>query len=456
MKTASRPSRVHVLTAPLCVLLLASVLLIACGRSDQSYSGEADLVWEAWSVVKSSYVEADELDSEAVTGTMITSMLEASEIPQYPFLTEMESVRGSSVRGVPVELVDVWKAWSLIRLKSPEVQTSLLSSAAIAGMLVSLGDDSVAHLTPEAYQRATQRTTGPYGGIGAYVSVEAGRVVVSPMPDSPAERAGLQDGDVVLEADGQRLGDEGLESVVAMVRGEPGTSLSLLVERAGEPEPIEVRVVRGDIQVGSVDRSLLPGAIGYVIITDFRENTGEELLTALEELKQFDMLALILELRNNLGDSLESARAVASQFIPDGLVMFEIDNGGKRTDWTVNTGGIATEDLPMVVLVNELTASAAEVVAGALQDAERAKVMGTDTLGKGSASEFEELSDGSALYLPVTHWYTPTGSLIQGNGIAPDIELGIIPEDRAAGVDSQLLGAYNYLNEILAETIPFR
>ena len=110
----------------------------------------------------------------------------------------------------------------------------------------------------------------------------------------------------------------------------------------------------------------------------------------------------------------------------------------------------------MVVLVNELTASAAEVVAGALQDAERAKVMGTDTLGKGSASEFEELSDGSALYLPVTHWYTPTGSLIQGNGIAPDIELGIIPEDRAAGVDSQLLGAYNYLNEILAETIPFR
>ena len=456
MKTASRPSRVHVLTAPLCVLLLASVLLIACGRSDQSYSGEADLVWEAWSVVKSSYVEADELDSEAVTGTMITSMLEASEIPQYPFLTEMESVRGSSVRGVPVELVDVWKAWSLIRLKSPEVQTSLLSSAAIAGMLVSLGDDSVAHLTPEAYQRATQRTTGPYGGIGAYVSVEAGRVVVSPMPDSPAERAGLQDGDVVLEADGQRLGDEGLESVVAMVRGEPGTSLSLLVERAGEPEPIEVRVVRGDIQVGSVDRSLLPGAIGYVIITDFRENTGEELLTALEELKQFDMLALILELRNNLGDSLESARAVASQFIPDGLVMFEIDNGGKRTDWTVNTGGIATEDLPMVVLVNELTASAAEVVAGALQDAERAKVMGTDTLGKGSASEFEELSDGSALYLPVTHWYTPTGSLIQGNGIAPDIELGIIPEDWAAGVDSQLLGAYNYLNEILAETIPFR
>ena len=441
MKTASRPSRVHVLTAPLCVLLLASVLLIACGRSDQSYSGEADLVWEAWSVVKSSYVEADELDSEAVTGTMITSMLEASEIPQYPFLTEMESVRGSSVRGVPVELVDVWKAWSLIRLKSPEVQTSLLSSAAIAGMLVSLGDDSVAHLTPEAYQRATQRTTGPYGGIGAYVSVEAGRVVVSPMPDSPAERAGLQDGDVVLEADGQRLGDEGLESVGAMVRGEPGTSLSLLVERAGEPEPIEVRVVRGDIQVGSVDRSLLPGAIGYVIITDFRENTGEELLTALEELKQFDMLALILELRNNLGDSVESARAVASQFIPDGLVMFEIDNGGKRTDWTVNTGGIATEDLPMVVLVNELTASAAEVVAGALQDAERAKVMGTDTLGKGSASEFEELSDGSALYLPVTHWYTPTGSLIQGNGIEPDIELGIIPEGRAAGVDSQLLGA---------------
>ena len=456
MKITSFASRAYVLTTPLWLLLLASVLMTACRRADQSYSGEADLVWEAWSAVKDSYVEADELDSEAVTGGMIAQMLEAAGISQYPFLTEMESTRGGLFRGVPAELADVWRAWSLIRAKSPQVDASLLSKAAIAGMIASLGDDSVAHLTPEAYQRATQRTTGPYGGIGAYVTMQAGRVVVSPMPNSPAERAGLQDGDVVLEANGQPLGDRGLEEVVSMVRGEAGTRLGLLVERGGEPEPIEVQVVRGNIEVASVDRSLLPGGIGYVIITDFSENTGDELLTALEELTRYDMLAVILELRNNAGDSVEAARRVASQFLPEGLVMYEIDSNDRRTDWRVNTGGIAIDDLPMVVLVNEMTASAAEVVAGALQDAGRAKIVGAGTLGRGSANEFEELSDGSALYLPVTHWYTPSGRLIQGRGIAPDIEVGIIPEDRVSGVDSQLLEAYNYLNGLLAETVPFR
>jgi carboxyl-terminal processing protease len=152
----------------------------------------------------------------------------------------------------------------------------------------------------------------------------------------------------------------------------------------------------------------------------------------------------------------EAAQAVASQFLPEGLIMYEVGSDGRRTDWRVNAGGIATDDLPMVVLVNEMTASAAEVVAGALQDAGRAKIVGAGTLGRGSANEFEELSDGSALYLPVTHWYTPSGRLIQGRGIAPDIEVGIIPEDRVSGVDSQLLEAYNYLNGLLAETIPFR
>ncbi len=456
MKITSRSSKACVLTTALVLLLLVSVLTAACRRADQGHSGEADLVWEAWSVVKDSYVEADELDSEAVTGGMIARMLEAAGISLYPFLTEMESARDGPPRGVPAELADVWTAWSLIRAKAPEVEAAQLSQAAIAGMIGSLGDDSVAHLTPEAYQRATQRTTGPYGGIGAYVRMQEGRVVVSPMPNSPAERAGLEDGDVVLEANGQPLSDRGLEEVVSMVRGEAGTRLSLLVERQGEPEPLELQVVRGDIEVLSVDRSLLPGAIGYVIIARFSESTGDELLTALEELSRYEMLAVILELRNNVGDSVEAAQAVVSQFLPEGLVMYEVGSDGRRTDWRVNEGGIATDDLPMVVLVNERTGSAAEVVAGALQDAGRAQVLGAGTLGRGSANEFEELSDGSALYLPVTHWYTPSGRLIQGQGIAPDIEVGIVPEDRVSGVDSQLLEAYNYLNRLLAETVPFR
>ena len=456
MNTTISSSRVHVLTAPLVLLLLASLLTMGCLRAEQEYSGEAGLVWEAWSVVNDSYVKADKLDSEAVTGEMIAHMLEAASISQYPFLTELESTRDSPVSGVPAELADVWGAWSLIRAKSPEVDAPTLSKAAIAGMIASLEDESAAHLTPEAYQRASQRTVGPYGGIGAYVRVQSGRVVLAPMSDSPAERAGLQDGDVVLEVNGQPLDGMALEDVVSVVRGEAGTKLSLLVEREGEAEPMEVEVVRGDIEMTSVDISLLPGAIGYVIIADFGENTEDELLTALEELTRYEMLAVILELRSNSGDSVEAARAVASQFLPEGLVMYEVGGDGRRTEWGVNAGGIATDDLPMVVLVNERTAGAAEVVAGALQDAQRATIMGAGTFGRGSANEFEELSDGSALYIPVSHWYTPSGRMIQGQGITPDVEVGIAPEDRAAGVDSQLLEAYTYLNGVLAETVPFR
>ena len=461
MKAFISSLRLPLLMAPVWIILLASLLLVACRRPDASYSGEADLVeadlvWEAWSVVNNSYVEADELDSEAVSGAMITHMLEASDIPHYPFLTELSEGRSRVPRSVPGELGDVWKAWSLIRAKSPQVESSLLTHAAIDGMLASLDDDTVAHLTPEAYKRATERIDTAYQGIGAYVAVNEGRIVVSPMQGSPADRAGLEQGDVILEANGQPVGGKSLEEVVDIVRGASGSQVTLLVEREGETEPIEIQVVRGHIDMLSVDRSLLPGAIGYVIISDFREDTAEELLTVLEDLQRFDMLALILELRNNLGSSLESARMVAKQFLPPGLLMYEIDRAGERTDWTVPDGGVATSELPMVVLVNELTGSAAEVVAGALQDAQRAKVVGTGTVGKGSASEFEELSDGSALYLPVSHWYTPSGSLIQGQGIRPDIEVLMAPEDRALGVDSQLREAYTYLDSLLSETVPFR
>lgn len=173
----------------------------------------------------------------------------------------------------------------------------------------------------------------------------------------------------------------------------------------------------------------------------------------LEELKQVDMLGLVLDLRGNPGGSVESARKVASQFLSGGLFLYEIDRDGQRKDWFIEEGGIYAdaETLPMVVLVNGLTGGESEAVAGALQDANRAQVLGTRTLGKGSANVYEELSDGSAISIAVSHWHRPSGRLIQGTGIEPDIEVDLTQEDLVFGVDHQLTQAYEYLDQLLPE-----
>ena len=414
---------------------------------------EIGLVWEAWDLIKNSYVEVDTLDSQEVVGSAILRVLEEGEKPAYPFLTRLDEVSGRSPRNVPVELVDVWKAWTLFRSTWPEIDPKTMANAAVEGMLEGLGDRTAVHLNPELYQRAQESLSGVYQGIGANVAVRDGKMVLSPMDNSPALRAGVEVGDVVLEVNGASVDGKSIQDVIEEVRGPAGSPVKLLVERQGEDEPLELDVVRGDIGIVSVQRQLLPGAIGYVWISDFQGNTPEEILTTLEEMRRFDMLALILDLRSNPGGSIESAQQVASQFLPTGLFMYEVDREGTRKDWEVEQGGWYTdaEALPMIVIVNEITGNVAEMVAGALQDGQRATILGTLTVGRGSASEFRELSDGSALYIPVARWYTPSGRLIQGVGISPDIEVPLSDQDRLFGVDSQLAEAYQLLDDQLPD-----
>ena len=249
-------SKLCPLGALLLVSLIVSLALLTC-RPETSSSEEIGLVWEAWRVVKSSYVEGDSLDSEQTVGNMIIEMLDSGDKPAYPFLTELANVRGRPSRDVPRELTDVWKAWTLFHEKWPDVDLKLLANAAVAGMLGSLGDNSVAHLTPETYARAQESLEPTYQGIGAFVTTENGRILLSPMSESPAEKAGLEAGDVLLEVDGLSVDGKSLQEVVEQVKGPVGERVILLVERPGEEEPQELRVFRGEIDMVSIDRQLL-------------------------------------------------------------------------------------------------------------------------------------------------------------------------------------------------------
>lgn len=436
--------------------LLLSVTFMSCsqrsnidGSDEVVSSGEVNLVWESWSLIMDFYVEGDSLDSEEATGNAVIGMLQAAEKSAYPFLTELDSVSAKPSADVPGELTDVWRAWVLLNEKWPDVDNKLLADAAVQGLVKTIGDDSAVHLNPESYDRARERLKGSYYGIGASVATQDGKMVLLPMNGSPAENAGVEAGDIVLEVDQEQVEGKSFQEVIERVRGPVGTRVTLLIERADEEEPLEINVIRGDINVESVDRRLLPGAIGHIFISDFQETTPDEILDTLEELQQVDMLALILDLRSNFGGSTESAQKVASQFLPDGLFMYEVDRDGQRTDWHIQEGGTATEGFPMVVMVNEFTSGVAEALAGSLQDAGRATILGKTSLGQGSKNVFKELSDGSAIYIPVSYWYTPSGNPIKGVGIEPDIEVDLTEEDRAFGIDTQLTEAYDYLDSLL-------
>jgi carboxyl-terminal processing protease len=326
--------------------------------------------------------------------------------------------------------------------------------AAIAGMISGLGESSAGFIRAEDYAAAQESLAGSYQGIGARIAVDHDQVLLFPQENGPAAKAGLQSGDVLLAVGEQSVTGRSVRDLIDKVKGPAGTSVKLTVERAGNSGPLEYHVLRGNVEIPSVDDfRLMPGGIGYISIAEFKGNTGDKVRSTLEALKGANVLGLILDLRSNPGGSVEAARQVVSQFLPPGgLFTYEINRVGQRKEWPVLEGGLAVQGLPMVVLVDEESASITEAVAGALQDAHRALVMGTSTSGKGSTNTLVQLSDGSAIYLPTARWYTPSGRLVEGTGIQPDRWVPFQRESRSLGGERQLNQAYDYLSRLLASS----
>ena len=330
----------------------------------------------------------------------------------------------SSIQDLPEEfklLSEVWTVLNDRHLRRDEFDAQQFSRDAIRGLLQATGEPHDGFLAPDQFAAQSDDFSGRFSGIGAEVTMKNGRpMVISPLPDTPAEAAGLRPGDIILAIDGEST--EGLLSIfdaVFKIRGPRGTEVELLIQHNTGGDPISITIVRDDIKTQSVKFRTLVGGIAHLKITSFTESTEEELLEAIETFQRRQNRGLILDLRNNPGGLVDSAVGIASQFLDSGLVLYEIDGKGRRKDWKVRDGGLAKE-IPMVVIVNGFSASSSEILAGALMDHQRAMTIGTKTFGKGSVNILYELSDGSGIYITIARFFTPRGSMIEGEGIEPD------------------------------------
>ncbi len=328
----------------------------------------------------------------------------------------------------------VEQAWNIIvndYVDKDRLDTSTLSQAAIKGMMEALDDPYSAYLDAEAYQLSLSNLEGKFEGIGAYVAVKDEQImIIAPIADSPAAKAGIKAGDIILGINGEPTLEMSLVEAVLYIRGPKGTSVRLLILHQGETKPEEIEIVRAEIEVPSVHFEM-KGDIAYINITYFSERTNEELSPVLQSITQEAATGIILDLRSNPGGLLQTVVEVASRFLKEkegGVVVDVVDNQGKHTTSTVKPKGTTT-NLPLVVLVDSYSASGSEVLAGALQDYARATIAGTRTYGKGSVNILHHLKDGSGLYITTARWFTPSGRPIEGEGIDPDYELD--PEEDA-------------------------
>ena len=353
--------------------------------------------------------------------------------------------------GIPPEfktLFEVYFALEEDHLNRDELDATALSQGAIRGMLDALGDVHASYLDPDFFSAELERFRGSFEGIGAEVSMKDGQVVVvAPIPDTPAERAGIRPGDTILEVNGESTQGLGVFEVVARIRGPEGTSVDLLILHRNDSSPTPITITRGVVKVPTVDLRILTGGLAHLKVQFFGENTSKELEDALERVEQFNSKGLILDLRNNPGGRVDTVVEMTSQFLDSGLVLYQIGGQDKRIDYEVKSGGKA-QDISMVVLVNDFSASSSEIMAGALRDHGRAQLIGTTTFGKGSVNIQRALSDGSGIYFTIARWYTPNGTLIEGGGIEPDI---VVPSDPEGVEDFQLDKAIEVLQGLVAQ-----
>jgi carboxyl-terminal processing protease len=331
----------------------------------------------------------------------------------------------------------------------------VLAEAAVIGMLDALEDRYTSYISPKTFQIDQAGFQGKFGGIGAQVEAAPDRkgvIITRPLPNTPAEKAGIKAGDRILAVDGEDATGWSVLEAVNKIRGENGTPVVLTVEHVGSLDPVDITIIRGTIEETSVIiRQVSDTPYGRIRISQFTAETAREVRQGVQELIDGGATGIILDLRGNPGGLLSATVDVASEFLTEGLVTYEVNSRGSRQDWVVKKGGKFPE-IPLVTLVDNFSASGSEVLTGALQDHGRTVVIGTNTFGKGSVNLLRGLSNGGGVYLTIGRWFTPNGRLIEEIGIDPDVVIefdldavGINPQTSEGG-DPQIEAAVKQLD----------
>ena len=343
-------------------------------------------------------------------------------IPSSPSATPEE--QAATPDGLETLFAPFWEAWNIVHEQYVDqpVDDVELMRGAIRGMMDALGDKQTFYMDPIVYETETSSLQGEYEGIGAYVDTDGEYLtIISPIAGSPAETAGLRPGDKVIAIDGEDMTGVAPEQARLKVLGPAGTTVALRISREGEPQPLEFNITRARINIKSAEGKMLENDIAYVDINTFGDHTTAELRSTLDTLLKENPKGIIIDLRNNPGGYLHTSVEVASEFISDGVVLYEQYGDGRRDVYDANGKGQAT-DLPIVVLVNEGSASASEILAGALQDYGRAKLVGVQSYGKGSVQNWVPLSNNQgAARVTIAKWLTPKERAIDGIGLTPDV-----------------------------------
>ncbi|MBI49919.1 MAG: hypothetical protein CL781_01115 [Chloroflexi bacterium] len=347
--------------------------------------------------------------------------------PYLPKVNEIDIDLGDS-KGSPKELEAVWEAWAILNKEHVDRNTfnsDEFEESAIKGLINSVNDQHTSYIDPVVLDIEQTDLSGEFEGIGAHVRIRADGAIqiISPIEGGPAESAGIKPGDIILSVDGESLEGFSLLEAVSKIRGPRGSEVELLVKHVGQLEPVTINVVRDVIALPSVLVRSEPGdKIAHIRITEFKEDTPERLQESLTQLLvNGEAEGLILDVRNNPGGYLQKVFQIADMFLNESIILIE-QRKDNEVIWESSDGGLAV-DVPLVLLVNRYSASGSEILMGAFQDTDRAKVVGERTFGKGTVNMFKKLSNGGGLYMSIGRWYTPDRRIIEGEGLEPDIEV---------------------------------